>query len=347
MNQKEKNIDSGLRVKGILYIVNASSPEGDKVLEPFNMAQIESIRQQGLEVDILNIQANRIKWNYFKAPFRLRKLLKKKQFDIIHGHYVYSGLIAATQRMAPSIVSFMGSDLNGAPKENGKMQLRGYIDILLSHILEFFIGGIVVKTTGMHNRLYRKNKSMVLPNGVDFNVFRPIDRLDARKYIGLDLSPERKYIIFLGGPGSPVNKGYNLAKKIEEILKERDPYIELLTVHGITHSEIPYYMNAADVMIFPSLREGSPNVVKEAMACNLPIVSTDVGDVSEVIKGVSGCRIVKREPQDFADAIWDNLKTTKRTNGRQHIEHLRIENIAGQLIQFYEAIIEKGMTKKS
>jgi glycosyltransferase involved in cell wall biosynthesis len=329
------------RVKHVLHVVNVFSDDSKRVAQPFVKSQIQSIRQRGVKVDVFNIRGNEHRKNYFTAFFRLRKVMRKNCFDLVHGHYVYSGIVAASQFRVPSIVSFMGSDINGTLKANGKPQLRGYADIALSHLLEFFIDGIVVKTNRMRKKLFRPSRSILLPNGVDLTVFHPVDQSLARRQLRIDEDPSQKYVLFVGGPSSPVNKGYDIAKKSIEILKEHNPRIQLLTASGVPHNFINYYMNAADVMMLPSLQEGSPNVVKEAMACNLPIVSTDVGDVRELIEGVVGNRVVNRDPYAFAHAILEILKQEKKTDSRDHIEHLRIENISETLIQFYDKLIRK------
>ena len=336
-----------LRIKHVLHVVNVYDGSEEHAAQPFVNAQIQSLRKLGLQVEVFNIRGNESKYNYVKAFFRVRRIIRRKRFDIVHGHYVYSGIVAASQRSVPSIVSFMGSDINGSFRQNGKMQYRGYMDIVLSRLVEYFIDGVIVKTKRMLERLYRPDRAILLPNGVDFDLFRPFDKEKARRRIGIDADPNRKYVLFLGGPSSPVNKGYAISQRTIEILKESRRDIDLLCVSGIPQDQIPYYMNAADVMILPSLIEGSPNVVKEAMACNLPLVSTDVGDVKEIAGGIDSCRIVDRDPHQFACAVQEIVDIGKRTNGREAIEYLRIEMIAKELTNYYRYLAEKKGSLKS
>ena len=320
----------------VLYIVNVMANKKNPSAEPFVKAQIDSIKKIGVDVSILNIKGNESKLNYFISILKLRKLLKEKRYDIIHGHYVYSGWIAALQRKAPAVVSFMGSDFHGSLKANGTLQLRGYIDIWLSKILQFFVKGIVVKSREMQKGLITKKKSIVLPNGVDFDLFKEMPRDEARKKLGLDL--KKKYVLFAGSY-KILQKGFSILQKAIDILKVEGHNVELLLAYGLEQDAIPFYMNASNVLGLASLREGSPNVIKEAMACNLPIVATDVGDVREVIEGVRGCEIVKRDPLKFAKAIKKIIATVDRTNGRKTIDHLRIENVAQRLYRFYENLL--------
>ena len=329
-----------------LHIVNVFANDSKIVTEPFVRGQIQSLRQQGIEVAVFNVHGNESKTNYFKALFNLRKIMKAKRYDLVHGHYVYSGVIAASQRQVPSLVSFMGSDLNGAPKADGSLQLRGYADIALSHLLEYFVDGVIVKTNRMLDRLQRPHRAILLPNGVDFEAFCPMDQFEVRKQIGIDENPTKKYVLFVGGPSSPVNKGYAIALETVRELKRRAFSIELLCVEGVPHDQVPNYMNAADVMLFPSLQEGSPNAIKEAMACNLPIVSTDVGDVRDHFQAEPGHKVVDRDIQALAAGIAEILSQRKRTNGRKLIEHLKIENVAEKLIRFYEKLISEKQPRR-
>ena len=334
------------RTMRILHIVNIFADSSKKVVEPFVQDQIQSLKRKDVGVDIFNVRGHVSRINYLKAIIELRKMLSHRSYDIVHGHYVYSGVIAASQRRAPSMVSFMGSDLNGAPKADGSLQLRGYADIALSHMLEYFVDGVIVKTKRMLDRLHRPQRAILLPNGVDFDSFYPMDQFEARKQIGVDENPSKKFILFVGGPSSPVNKGYAIAVETVQELKRRRFNIELLSVEGIPHDQVPNYMNASDAMLFPSLQEGSPNVIKEAMACNLPIVSTDVGDVRDHFHDEPGHKIVDRNPQDMADGIAELLSQGNKTNGRKLIKHLKIENVAETLIRFYEELISEKQSRK-
>jgi len=320
----------------VLYIVNVLADDANPHAEPFVKAQIDSARRAGIDISILNIRGNESKLNYLHAIYRLHAILRKKNFDIIHGHYVYSGWIATLQKKVPSIVSFMGSDLYGSPKSDGSLELQGYFDIILSRFLQYYVEGIIVKSKNMEKWIIKKDKVIVLPNGVDFNVFKEIPRTEACRKLGLN--PEKKYVLFAGNYKIP-RKAFWVVRDAVQILKEEDADVELLRTSRVAHNLIPYYMNASNVLALASLNEGSPNVVKEAMACNLPIVSTDVGDVKEIIGNVRRCFIVKRDPKIFAEKIREILLNVDKTEGRRKIKHLRIEKIAEKLIHFYKHIL--------
>jgi glycosyltransferase involved in cell wall biosynthesis len=231
----------------------------------------------------------------------------------------------------------MGSDLSGTFNPKEKITLQGYFDIYLSKLLQFMIDGIVVKTTEMMDILIAPQKAIVLPNGVDFDIFKKHSKEEAKQKLRLD--PNKKYILFAGNYLSP-QKGYSILAKAVNRLKQNRPEYELLLAHNVPHEIVPLYMNAAEVLGLPSLKEGSPNVVKEAIACNLPVVATDVGDIRKTIGDIPGCFLVERNADRFVSALHKAAQANSAFRGRSYIDHLRIERIAYQLRCYYTHLLK-------
>jgi len=179
----------------------------------------------------------------------------------------------------------------------------------------------------------------VIPCGVNLDEFRPIPLAEARRLLGLPMS---KPLVLWAGEYWQYEKRFELVEESLQVLRQRCPEAELVLVSGQPHSVIPLYMSACDVLVLTSRSEGSPMVIKEAMACNLPIVSTDVGDVAEVIAGVEGCYLVKPDPEDVADKLWKVLQWRQRTNGRDKIGHLASGPIAQRIIAVYNELCSPG-----
>lgn len=264
---------------------------------------------------------------YFLNIFKLRKYLKKNSFDIVHAHYSLSGYVAAFSKKFPLVVSLMGSDAYSIFPFNKLIWLFN----------KFFWDVTIVKclTMKIHIGL---NDCLILPNGVDIERFKPISSLIARRNLNLNIN--KKYILFLANPKRK-EKNYALAVEAVNLLKHDD--VDLLPVYNVPNELVPYYMNAADLLLLTSKWEGSVNVIKEAMACNLPIVSTDVGDIKWVIGNIEGCYITTFDPKDVADKIKMALNFNKRTNGRDRIIELGLDSntIAKRLISIYERVIKK------
>src|SRR4030088_407030 len=178
----------------------------------------------------------------------------------------------------------------------------------------------------------------VLPHEIDLDVFQPTEREQAREALGLETN--KKYLLFAANPEIAV-KRFPLAKAVAEHLAEQDPAVELIVVSKETQQRLALYMSACDALIFPSYQEGSPNIIKQAMACNLPIVATDVGDVGEVIGNTNGCYVCKAEMEEFVQRLAVILRRRERTQGRAQVQHLARPVVAQRIIGVYEQVLEK------
>jgi len=156
--------------------------------------------------------------------------------------------------------------------------------------------------------------------------------------LGLDING--KYVLFLG------SKDDN-RKNIKLLNKARDLHPDLYAVlcpFPIAHHKVPTFLNACDVLVVTSYNEGSPNVIKEAMACNCPIVSTDVGDVKEIIGNTSGCYVCSFKPKNLSDSIKLSLDFGKRTNGRNKVAHLEESQVAKRITDVYRRVVHGSGT---
>jgi len=281
-------------------------------------------------------------FSYILNGIRLRGFIKNHSIDIIHAHYSLSGLPAVLAFSGkPVVLSLMGSDILGEHITQRKTSFRSKIVKIVTRVVQYFVDAIIVKSQNIYDQVSRKSITSIIPNGVDLKIFTPIDKMEARKT--LELLPEKKYVLYLANPAN-VWKNYNLA---EEAIKQlNDPDIILLAPYPIPHNEIPLYLNAADVFISTSFMEGSSNVIKEAMACNCPVVATDVGDASQVMGDTRGCYMIGFHPEEVAVKIGLALsfsKTHNRTYGRERIMQLGLdsETVALKIIDVYKSVLVK------
>jgi glycosyltransferase involved in cell wall biosynthesis len=194
-----------------------------------------------------------------------------------------------------------------------------------------------VKTGELKRRL-KIETAQVIPNGVDLNLFQPADQAEARRSLGL--SPQKKFVLFPYDPQRP-EKRFDLVEAAVAEARKAVPDLEILPVFGVPQRRMPLYMNAADVLVLASLSEGSPNVVKEAMATNLPVVTVDVGDTAEMIGQTEGCYVVPREAGEIAAKIAEVCRRGKRTQGRERMSRLSIENVARQVVEVYSSVVRR------
>ena len=301
----------------------------------FIKSQIDSIKALGHEVEILFINGKTSRWNYVAAVWQLRRMLKRSAFDIVHAHYGMSGIVALSQAMAPVVISFCGDDLLGSPNGQGGLTPLSRIYVMLSRIAARFSDEIIVKSEEMRGRLLMGDRSRthVIPNGVDFDRFHPIDSGQARRSLGL--GKEKRYVLF---PSTPYEKRkrIDLAENAMKHLEAEFPDAELLIVYHQPQDVLPTYMSACDALVMTSDWEGSSNVVKEAMACDLPVVTVDAGDAWAVIRGVKACFCVARDPAQIAEGLAAVLRLGSRSDGRLRTSALELSIVARSVVKVYQ-----------
>ena len=293
---------------------------------PFIREQVEALRAQSCECKYYLVRKKGI-WGYLKEIPSLRKKIRKYQPDIIHAHYGLCGLLAnmATRRV-PVVSTYHGSDIN-----NSKNRKFSKLAIRLS------TWNIFVSKRNVEIAQPKKHWSLI-PCGVALSEEQLMTRTEARKALGW--SATDKTVLFTSALDNAV-KDPELAKASVALLDG----VELVELKGFNRQQVNTLMCACDCLLMTSKTEGSPQVIKEAMACGCPIVSVDVGDVAERTEGVEGCYVVKsREPRDIAEAIEKAIAFEGKTNGREHIldAGLTSEQVAKRIIEIYSNVINQS-----
>ncbi|NQT25578.1 glycosyltransferase [candidate division KSB1 bacterium] len=302
----------------------------------FIKGQLDSLEREGVEITLRYIDAIDGRFAFLKMVPRIWLDSISGRYDLIHAHYGTSGVVARLQLRLPVVVSYLGSDLLGLPGPNGKKSVASRVVAIISRFLSYLTDVSIVKSQEMANLLPKEVKPYIIPNGVDFKLFQPIKRDEACRQIGLD--PKKKYVLFPSNADWP-RKCFSTAQNAVDILKKEFNNVELINLYGKQQSEVPIYMSACDAMVLTSLWEGSPNVIKESMACNLPIVSVDVGDVKNIIQDCQGCYLAERNPYEISEKLMIVLQSGQRTNGRDKIRHLEIQKVAKRIIQIYGSVL--------
>jgi len=291
---------------------------------PFIYDQVISLEKKGCEVQYLFVKGGGIT-AYFRGYFNLIHTVKKWKPDIVHAHGGLCGFISNLQRLIPVVCTYHGSDIN--------LRFNRYIS---QFSIYFSTYNIFVSQKLIDLAKPKKNYSLI-PCGVDLELFYPINDKKACRF-KLNLNAEKKYVLFSKMFYDPV-KNYPLAKQaIDKLLN-----VELLEFVGYTREETCFLMNACDAVLMTSFSEGSPQFIKEAMACNCPIVSVDVGDVKNLINETKGCFITTYDPTSVAENLQSALEFKNKTNGR--IKILKFDNvkITNYIIDIYIAVINNLM----
>ena len=287
--------------------------------------QVKSLRSSGVDVDVLFVNGIKGQINYVKGIFRMWGRLLSRRYDLIHAHYVFCGMIARFQFLYPVVLTHHGSQV-----------FQGW-QAPLCRFVSPFMDSVIVVSQEMRQKGHLE-KSHVIPCGIDFEQFRPLPRDQVRKQ--LNLPADKKLVLFCGEYFRPI-KRFDIVQKAISILKQKDPAADLVLVSKKPLSVVPLYMNACDALVLVSDGEGSPMVIKEAMACNLPVVAVPAGDIPEVIGNTDGCYLCSQDPVDVAEKLDLALHWEGRTSGREKIRHLEIGTISRQIISIYEAVLHQ------
>ena len=309
----------------VLFVSSGNAKDG---ISPIVLNQGKSLINQGINIEFFTIKGKGF-WSYFRHIIILRKYLKTNKFDIIHSHYSFTSYVAALAGASPLVVSLMGSDL----KSNGCAKL------MTLFFYKFFWSQTIVKSMEMYRCLDFK-KTLLIPNGVNLGRFNSYDKKNCQVKLGWD--NEKRHILFAADPGR-AEKNYSLAQMSIELLQS-DYEIVVHILKDVPIEDIPIYINAADVLILSSIYEGSPNVIKEAMASNCPIVTTNVGDVKWVLGNTDGCYISSFDPINYSEKIKSALEFSEkygRTKGRDRIIELGLNSvtIAKKIIDVYQKVL--------
>lgn len=293
---------------------------------PFIVEQAEALKQAGCEVDFFGLQGKGIK-GYLGNLSALKRKIKEFRTDVVHAHYGLSGLLACLQRKAPVAVTYHGSDINDP-------EVCGYSKIAMRlSAWDIFVSR---KTKEIAQP---QKKYSLIPCGIDLSDQQLTKTKAARQQMHLSL--DKHYVLFSGAFDNAV-KNAPLAQEAVSLL--HDEPIELLELKGYTREEVTLLMCAADAFLMTSFTEGSPQVVKEALACGCPIVSVDVGDVRERTEGVEGCFVSDtRDPEALAQLLQKAIAFEGKTKGRDKLIADGLDNrmVAQQLMKIYIAVCRR------
>lgn len=293
---------------------------------PFIVEQAEALKERGIEIGYFGLQGKGFQGYLSNLP-QLKQKIEEFSPNVIHAHYGLSGLFANLQRQVPVVTTYHGSDINDKkvlPFSKMSMRLSAWNVFVSQKTLE------IAKP---------KKKYTLLPCGIDLLDLQLTEKGEARKRMGLDAN--KRYVLFAGGFDNEV-KNAPLAK--QAVASLHDGNTVLLELKGYSRDEVTLLMCAVDVMLMTSFTEGSPQVVKEALACGCPIVSVDVGDVKERVKGIEGCFVDEtREPKALSCLLKEALAFEGRTHGRERVISDGLDNrkVAEELFGLYKRVAKK------
>ena len=312
---------------------------------PFVTEQGESLRALGCEVEYFLV-----KGNYLRAVKALKRKIHECQPDIVHAHFGLSAITAELQSLVPVVTTF----------HNGET-LNWHVNFLTS-LFSRRAKHVVYVAQHIYDLVYFKaKKHSIIPCGVNMDDCHIIDQIAARQQLGFEDGV--KYILF-GGGFDNLRKNYAILRDAVERIEqapwvpveggERCGNIVCLEMKGLSRAECVLRMNACDLFALPSHSEGSPQALKEAMACNCPILATDIADVKTLLGDRPGHYILRnprktherwdadeKSLDEMTELLQEALQFTGRTNGRDRILEMGLSNeqVAKRLIAIYQSLV--------
>ncbi|QRV15883.1 glycosyltransferase family 4 protein [Haloterrigena salifodinae] len=294
---------------------------------PFFDHQVSVLEARGVDCTVCTVPGvddagGRSPSDYARFYPAVLSEIRSGEYDLIHANYGLTTPFAFAQPIRPVVVSLWGTDLM-----SDHSWLRW-----LSRRAARSADATIVPSQPMSDAL--ETDHHVIPFGVDTEQFRPIPQAEARERIGWET--DRPIALF----PYDTERGVKDFTRARRLVERADADLELRPVCGVDYEEIPYYMNASDVLLVTSKRESGPMVVKEAAACNLPIVSTDVGFVRETIDGLANC-VVSDDDDDLIAGLERVAADRGRSDGRDVIDGLRLEALGDRLHEVYRRVLER------
>ena len=325
-----------------MKVLVVASDKGGRFV-PFIEEQVVALEARGVQIIRYGVTGHGI-MGYLRELPALRRLIRAERPDIVHAHYGLSGLLANLQRRVPVVTTYHGSDIN-------KPSILRFSRIAMRlSAYNIFVSKRNVSIALSPNSLIAsrlQNRYVLLPCGI--TISKPwsemqtqlVEQLTLNQWVQVVWSKDVKHVLFAGAFDNAV-KDPQLAKAAMNELEKMGVKAELIELKGYNRDQVNALMYTCHALLMTSKTEGSPQVIKEAMACGCPIVSVDVGDVAERVSGVEGCYVVRtREPKDIAEALQRAIAFEGKTNGRERILEIGLSNeqVAKRLVDIYKQIL--------
>lgn len=301
------------------FMPDASAPQRGRWVRD----QVDEVRKRGIEVDLFEFPRGR--GEYIPATRRLRALLRRERFDLVHAHYGLAGWVARLAGASPLIVTFHGTDVRHHLVGHLSRRLAWRVDLVAG------VSRALFEAEDGRPGLPAVPGSAVLPCGPDLSRFEPLPRGQARRQLGLD--PEGSFLFFPANPARP-EKRHDRAAAVAAACGA-----DLLTGGSIEPEQMPLWLNAANAVLVTSEYEGFGMATVEALACEVPVLSTDVGIARYALGGIEGCLCAPFEVDAWTALSRRHLEAADpRVQGAARAATLSAAGMAGRVVEAYEAV---------
>ncbi len=305
----------------VLVVTNMYPTTDEPWYGAFVADQVEDLRESGMDIEVMTFDG-RERWRaYLEAVPRLRAAVRGRGFDLVHAHYGLTGAVGAFQSDAPLVTTFHGSDLN-IPWQRRCSAVAAR-------------RGAVIFQSARDTALVRHARAAVIPCGTDLGRFAPEPRTAARARLGWIDAPT----VLLPGSRRRRVKRADLFDAAVEIAAESVPSLRRESLENVSRDQVADALNAADVVMVTSDWEGSPMVVREALACLTPVVTVDAGDVRQVLRELPDCHVVDRRPEALASALLKALNAERHPAWRERAAEYSRASVLTNLLSLYADVL--------
>jgi teichuronic acid biosynthesis glycosyltransferase TuaC len=318
-------LTSGRAPLRVLLVTNMYPTVEEPWYGCFVRDQVEDLRSLGVDMHVLAFDGRRDVLGYGRTAREVRQRVAAERFDLVHAHYGLTGATALLQRRVPLVTTFHGSDCNGP------VPWQRWISwVVARRSLPIFV-------SEEGRRMLGRTASPVIPAGVDTDLFKPADRRDARRALGWQ--EDGRYILLPGSRSQPGKRAALFDAVVSEVRKTV-PEVTGVALEGFSRKQTAEVMNAVDVTLMTSEREGSPVAIRESLACKTPVVSVEVGDVPDVLAGLPGCGVFPSESPTLAQGVLRALESERDPAWRHRAERYSRRLIAERLLTVYAGVAE-------
>ncbi len=322
----------------VLTVTNAWPDSDWPSYAPFIRVTVDRLADAGVNSDLVYIRGYKGQHVYLMAcvAMALLPLTRRGKYRLVHSHGGETAIAARCFWAAPVLGTYWGVDLLGPAVGGRATRLKFLLTSRLMRLQAPLMSATTTKTREMERVLPKRarRRNWVIPDGIDDAQFVPADRLEARS--ALAWAPE-DHVVITVSRRSPEKRVW-LAEEAAELAAREIPDLRWRLVTGVPPEDMPLYYNAADVLLHTAAAEGSPNAIKEALACNLPVVATEAGDIAEVLEGVEPSALCAADPQALAAALVCILRQGRRSNGRERIAPLRAAVATARTLECYRSL---------
>lgn len=294
-----------------------------------------AVADLGVQPELMYLGNLRSPIDFLKAPGRVRE--RARGFDLVHAQYGSATALVTANSARPGVLSIRGSDWTPEGGARFGAKIHGPAATWMTRRAIPNYARVISVSRRMAVEIeasFPRVPVDVIPDPVDLAKFRPMPAAQSREALGL--RPDARYVLFTSVHRDAPNKRVGLAEEAVEVARATIPELELLVASGYSHDQMPLVVSSADVAICTSIAEGWPNSMKEALACNVPFVATDVSDLRDIAKVDQRCRVVAATPEALGKALVDVLQSKVSSSVRQYVEPMSMSSFACQLIEAYE-----------